>query len=139
MEKPLGERFARALAAKDFEAIRALLHPTVDFRALTPGRVWEATSSEQVVREILSSWFDESDYIDELLSVESGHVEDRERVGYRLAVHNADGSFIVDEQAYYEVAGGMITWMRMLCSGWRPTTNAQPITGTAVTTDHDRP
>jgi hypothetical protein len=29
----LGERFARALAAKDFGRVRGLLHPEVDFRA----------------------------------------------------------------------------------------------------------
>ena len=33
-----GERFARALAAKDAPALRALLADPVDFQALTPGR-----------------------------------------------------------------------------------------------------
>lgn len=126
MEERLGERFAKALAVKDFAAITTLLHPAVDFRALTPRRVWEARSPEQVVGEILSSWFEESDHIDKLLSVDSEQVVDRERVGYRLAVHNADGNYIVDEQAYYEVANGAITWMRILCSGWRKVDDNQP-------------
>jgi hypothetical protein len=37
----LGEDFARAVAAKDHEGVRALLHPDVDFRAMTPSKVWE--------------------------------------------------------------------------------------------------
>ncbi|HEY8865936.1 MAG TPA: hypothetical protein VIM22_03320 [Solirubrobacteraceae bacterium] len=34
----LGAAFAEALTAKDFERVAALLHPAVDFRALTPNR-----------------------------------------------------------------------------------------------------
>ncbi len=34
-------------------------------------------------------------------------------------VSNADGEVIVDQQAYYETADGAITWVRVLCSGWR--------------------
>ena len=41
----LGSSFAAALAAKDFDQIRALLHPEIDFHALrvcpeTPAHVW---------------------------------------------------------------------------------------------------
>jgi hypothetical protein len=79
MAASLGERFARALAAKDF---------------------------------------------DELLQVETSRVADRERVGYRLAVSNPDGRFLVEQQAYYETSGGSITWMRVLCSGSRPAADA---------------
>jgi hypothetical protein len=45
----LGERFVRALAAKDFAGVAAVLHPQVDFRGMTPGRFWEATGPDQVV------------------------------------------------------------------------------------------
>ena len=39
----LGTQFVDALAARDRERLRALLHPQVDFRGLTPNRFWEAT------------------------------------------------------------------------------------------------
>jgi hypothetical protein len=120
MTGTLGERFARALAAKDYEGMTSLLHPQVDFRGMTPNTFWQATGSREVIEKILPSWFEESDRIDRLLSVENDQVGDRQRVGYRFAVSNADGDFIVDQQAYYESAGGAITWMRVLCSGWRP-------------------
>jgi hypothetical protein len=47
-------------------------------------------------------------------------VADREHVAYRLRVRNAEGEFLVEQQAYYHVTGGRIDWMRVLCSGYRP-------------------
>jgi hypothetical protein len=84
----LGEQFARALAAKDFTRVTELLHPEVDFRGMTPGRFWEATGPAQVVDEILTSWFEDQD--------------------------------VVEQQAYYSTTDGRISWMRVLCSGFRP-------------------
>jgi hypothetical protein len=68
----------------------------------------------------LRSWFEDSDHIDELLRVETGRVGKRERVGYLFAVTNPDGKFLVEQQAYYETKDGVITWMRVLCSGYQP-------------------
>jgi hypothetical protein len=61
--------------------------------------------------------------VDEVLQVETAWVADRERVGYRLAVSNPDGRFLVEQQAYYQTSNGSITWMRIMCSGWRPVTD----------------
>jgi hypothetical protein len=116
----LGERFAEALAAKDFERAGGLLDPEVDFRALTPSRAWEASGADQVVSDILPLWLEESDHVDGLLEVESGRVADRERVAYLFRVHNDDGDFLVEQQAYYDERDGRIAWMRILCSGFRP-------------------
>ena len=38
----LGAKFAEALGRKDFDAVMALLDPSIDFRGLTPGRAWRA-------------------------------------------------------------------------------------------------
>ncbi len=73
-----------------------------------------------VVDEVLRSWFDDDDQIEEVLGLDTARLLDRERVGYRLAVSNPQGSFLVEQQAYYETGGGSITWMRVLCSGFRP-------------------
>jgi hypothetical protein len=115
----LGPRFARALAGKDFAAAADLLHPEVDFRGLTPNRTWEATGPGQVVDDILRQWFEDSDEIDELVSLETGAVADRRRVAYLLRGHNGDGPFVVEQQAYYADRDGRIGWMRVLCSGFR--------------------
>ena len=120
MATPLGARFVEALAAKDHARVASLLHPEVDFRGMTPGRFWEASTATQVVDEVLRSWYEDRDQIDEVLEVETARVADRERVGYRLAVSNPDGRFLVEQQAYYETSNGSISWMRIMCSGWRP-------------------
>lgn len=116
----IGSEFAQALAARDFDRIAGLLHPEIDFRALTPRRFWEASSPRQVVDEILTTWFEESDVVEDVLAIETGGVADREHVSYRFAGTNPDGAFVVEQQAYYTQRDGRIDWMRVLCSGYCP-------------------
>lgn len=116
----VGRDFAHALAGKDFDRVGELLDPDVDFRALTPNRFWEATGAVDVVSEVLRRWLEDSDQIDELAALESGAVGDRGRVAYCFHGHNADGPFVVEQQAYFSVREGRIAWMRVLCSGFRP-------------------
>ena len=116
----LGEAFAQALSRKDFDEVKRLLHPQVDFRGLTPRRMWEASDARSVVDDVLRSWFEPSDELEHLVSVQSDAFADRARVGYRLEGHNPDGPFVVEQQAYYEERDGRIGWMRVVCSGFRP-------------------
>lgn len=115
----LGSDFAQALSVKDFARIRDMLHPDIDFRGLTPNRIWEASGSEQVVDDVLRQWFEDSDYLGELEKVDSDQVVDRKRVGYRLRGQNAEGPFVVEQQAYFTERDGRIDWMRVVCSGFR--------------------
>jgi hypothetical protein len=116
----IGERFANALAAKDAGAIRALLHPQVDFRGLTPNRQWEAAGPDAVLDVLLGSWFEDKDEIRTLDAFDTGAVGDRVRVGYRFTVENADGRHVVEQQAFLTERDERIDWMRVLCSGFRP-------------------
>ena len=115
----LGHRFAEALGRKDFAAAAAVFGPEMEFRALTPRRTWEASDPAGLVDEILRHWFEDGDEIDEIVSIKTDSVVDRQRVSYRFRGHNADGPFIVEQQAYYSEQDGRITWMRVLCSGFR--------------------
>jgi hypothetical protein len=116
----LGQRFAAALAARDVPALRAMFAEEVDFRGLTPGRVWEARTAAAAVEEvILGKWFEPGDVIERVEAVETGTVGDRHRLGYRLRITNPDGQFIVEQQAFCDLTEGKITWMRVLCSGFR--------------------
>lgn len=116
-----GEAFARAIAAKDADALKDLLSPSLDFKALTPGRFWEADSVDAVVDDIiLGTWFDPSDDVETLESLETSTVSERNRVAYRLRVRNADGVFLVEQQAYYDSDGEKIGWLRILCAGFQP-------------------
>ena len=120
-DESTGLRFARALAAKDQAALRLCLAQEIDFQALTPGRHWQATLAGEVVEEIvLGSWFADDDRIKALRSASDEPVARRRRLVYELAVANADGEFLVEQQAYYQCGeDGRITWMRMLCAGYQ--------------------
>jgi hypothetical protein len=121
MSATIGEKFVTALAAKDADALRAVLDPTVDFGALTPRKHWECDGADDLVdRIVLGTWFDPGDHITEVLHVDTDDVGARHRVGYRLAVTNADGDHVVEQQAYYEADGDRITWLRILCAGYQP-------------------
>jgi hypothetical protein len=116
----IGSSFARALAEKDSEALLGLFDPQVDFRALTPKRSWEAADPQQVLGIVFGHWFEDSDRIEALESVETDSFADRERVGYRFSVSNPEGRFLVEQQAYLSTRDGRIDWMRVVCSGYRP-------------------
>jgi hypothetical protein len=116
----VGERFARALAAKDFDAVRETLTLDLDFRGLTPRAFWEASSPDALIDDVLTVWFNDDDHIDEIVSIETGTVGDRERVAWRFHGHNGDGPYVVEQQAYYEERDGRIAWLRILCAGMRP-------------------
>jgi hypothetical protein len=117
----LGSQFVAALAAKDTDRLLALFASEVDFRAMTPGRFWEADSPQRVVAEVLYQWFEPADVIENIDYIEAGHVADRQRIDYRFLVRNADGPFMVEQRAYFDVDDdGRICQMRAICSGYQP-------------------
>jgi hypothetical protein len=116
----LGADFAAALAAKDFTRVHDLLHPEIDFRGLTPSRVWEAADPDTVISGVLRRWFEDEDDIEALETLDTDAFADRERVGYRFSVRNTKGRFLVEQQAYLGELDGRIGWMRVVCSGFRP-------------------
>ena len=117
----VGERFARALAEKDAVGLKALLRSDVDFRAMTPGKFWEASDVDVIVDQtMLGTWFDPERRITEVLAVETDSVGSLDRVGYRFKVERPDGQFVIEQQAYFETDGDKISWMRIMCSGFLP-------------------
>jgi hypothetical protein len=116
----LGRAFAESLGRRDFDQVLAHLHPGIDFRGLTPGRMWEASNAQAVVEDVLRKWFGGSNELEHVISIETDSFADRQRVAYRLQGHNEDGPFVVEQQAYYTERDGRIDWMRVLCSGIRP-------------------
>jgi hypothetical protein len=118
----IGLEFAQALAAKDTERLRELLHPAIEFRGLTPSRTWEADDRDAVLSVLLGQWFEDTDEIEAVELLEGDAFADRERVGYRFRVSNPEGEFLVEQQAYLSQQDGQIAWMRVVCSGHRPAT-----------------
>jgi hypothetical protein len=114
----LAGAFGRAVADKDSDRVRELLHPEVDFRGMTPRKVWEAEGPEDIITA-LQTWFGESDIIEDVEVLETDAFADRERVGYRLRIRNGDGLHVVEQQAYIGQRDGRIGWLRIMCSGYR--------------------
>ena len=116
----LGRRVVEALASKDAEALRAVLHPEVDFRGLTPNRFWEAHDRDAVLEIVFGVWFGADDELEELVLMHSDAFADREQVRFRFRGRNRDGPMVVEQQAYLTERDGLIGWMRVVCSGQRP-------------------
>ena len=115
----LGHRFVLALAAKDGARMKALVHPSVDFRAVTPGRCWEAAGAEAVVDGVfLGTWFATERRITALDGFESQRIGAMERIRYRLELELPDGRCLVEQQAYLRCGHGQITSMWLVCSGF---------------------
>lgn len=116
-----GEEYVAALAAKDTERLIGLFADDVTFRGMTPRAFWEADSPQQTVEDVLYRWFEPSDVIEAVESVDTGAVADRQRVDYRFRVRNAEGLFVVEQRAYLDVGeDSRITRMHVMCAGFRP-------------------
>lgn len=120
VEASVGERFVDALLAKDWRRVETVVDPEVDFRALTPGRPWEATGSTALVKEVFEHWFEPTDEIYEILDVSTDRVVDRHRVVYRFRIRNPGGDYVCEQTAYFDEVDNRITKLRILCSGFLP-------------------
>jgi hypothetical protein len=120
-DQVIGERFARAVGAKDAPELKALLHPEVDFRAMTPAKFWESADVDEVVDEtIIGTWFAPERRITDILAVQADTIGATHRVGYRFRVQRPDGEFVIEQQAYFRTTDGRISWLRIMCSGFLP-------------------
>jgi hypothetical protein len=113
-------QFAAAIADRDHTALRALFATPVDFRAVTPRRFWDAETPSEVADIVLGTWFDESKQSMELCLAEDDAVGDAPKVSYRMSVLTDAGPALVEQVAYYAERDGMITHLRLVCSGFRP-------------------
>ena len=113
-------QLAHAIATKDEAALRALLADDVDFKGLTPRRLWEGTGPDDVVETVFGSWFEPSDTIERVVEVSDGdEVADTAHVSYRFELANPDGEYVAEQQAYYR-GDATISHLRIMCSGFRP-------------------
>ena len=115
-----------AIVGRDFARAVALLHPEIDFRAMTPNRVWEADGPAGV-EAVLREWLDDpNEEVEGIKATEPISIEDTVRVGWLVHISDIDGPHIFEQQAYVRERDAQITWMRVMCSGWIPLTEASP-------------
>jgi hypothetical protein len=112
--------FVDALLGRDFARARGLLHPEIDFRAMTPTRIWEA-SDPAGVEDVLRAWFEHPErQVERVEPIETSSVQDTRRVGWRVYGSRAEGSFVYEQQAYVRETSGQLVWLRIMCTGPRP-------------------
>jgi hypothetical protein len=119
-ESGIATAFVDAIVARDLARAVALLHPEIDFRAMTPNRVWEA-GDPPGVEAVLRAWLEDPDEeVHGIEATEPSPIVDRLRVGWLVRISDADGPHVFEQQAYVRERDGQIDWMRVICSGWIP-------------------
>ncbi|MGA9284825.1 MAG: hypothetical protein WBV85_05230 [Solirubrobacteraceae bacterium] len=112
--------FLDAIVRRDLARVQSLMAQDVDFRAMTPNRIWEAERPADV-GEVLRAWFEHPERdIEGVETIEASSVADTLRVGWRVHGQGADGPFLYEQQAYLREQRGRIVWLRIMCSGPRP-------------------
>jgi len=117
----IGQEFAHALLTKNWSRLEFLLDNDISFRGLTPGQSWQASSPQELIENVFTQWFEPTDEIYEILDISSDVLGDRRRVIYRFKVRNPEGDYLVEQTAYFFDAEEKITKLRILCSGFIPT------------------
>jgi hypothetical protein len=120
VQSSISTAWVDAIVARDVGRAAALLHPEIDFRAMTPNRIWEAEGPEGV-EAVLREWFEDPD--EDVSAIEATQpmaIEGTLRVGWLVHISDSDGPHIFEQQAYIREREGQIDWIRVMCSGWIP-------------------
>ena len=114
----MGEDFVAAIAKRDREGLKALLADDVDFKGLTPSLFWRAENPDDVEAIVFDHWFEEME-VTAIPVLRTDDVAGINQIGYRFDVDTRLGPRVVEQQAYYKVKQGRITFVRLVCSGFR--------------------
>ncbi|MGH8916378.1 MAG: hypothetical protein ACRDZM_17910 [Acidimicrobiia bacterium] len=147
-----GPALVAALADADWERVASILHPDLQLRGLTPGKYNEAKGPgavEQAI-DIFKLWFyEETDFLTGVLKckVRPNGRDGQYKLSYSflaksplmsqwhhdvgLGPVSPDVDWVVEQEAYYRVTDGRISWMIILCDGYhrpvyRERTSLQP-------------
>ena len=119
-----GERFARSFLAKDWSKVAEVLDPEIDFRGLTPGQPWQASSARGLIDDVLSQWLGPDDDVHEIVDVSTDNVLSRGRVAYRFRIRSGGDDYVCEQTAYFDQDGDRIKKLRILCTGFIPMSEA---------------
>jgi len=112
--------FVDAVVARDFGRARDQLHTEVDFRGMTPNRVWEAGDPAGVEQALLT-WMDNPEReVERIDATDTTEVADTFRAGWRVHGRGAGGPFVFEQQMYARERDGRVGWLRVMCTGPRP-------------------
>jgi len=110
--------FVDGVATSNPVRIAGVLDPRVHLRALTPSGLVEEAGPADVVERVLG-WFGHPD----VFTLESWTVEgvgERVHLSYRFLLHDDEGWYRIDQEAFADVARGRIAAIDLVCSGFEP-------------------
>ncbi|HVO38851.1 MAG TPA: hypothetical protein VMV03_07460 [Spirochaetia bacterium] len=113
----IGTSFVQALSGRDWGGLAGLFQPSIQFRALVPSGLREASSDVDASGHF-QQWFGKAAAV-ELVDFTVGAMLDRIHVSYRLRVQK-DRWYGIEQQTFCVVNGDRIERMDLLCSGFRP-------------------
>src|SRR2546429_9254861 len=114
------DRFARAIAAKDYVHMFSALARDVRFRYLVPSGPGQLEGAAEVAAKFFG-WFGNADEIG-IERILAEPLPDRTSLRYRFLLHRQDGWKEIEQQQYVDVdEDGLISAIDLLCSGFRPT------------------
>ncbi|GAA3909229.1 hypothetical protein [Microbacterium invictum] len=118
----LARRFGEAVAARDWDAMRALFDDG-EFSFKTTGLVnstnYEGLGQQGPIKA-LQGWIPDDYQIEGVEQIVTDAFAARGRVGYRLRVRKPEGTFLLEQQAYVGQQDGRINYLRIMCGGYRP-------------------
>jgi hypothetical protein len=111
--------FARALVAREFEQLTAMLAADLRMRALLPSGFVETSGAEAAAGKF-ETWFGNADEI-ELLRAGSDRFADRLHIFYRLRVRRpGDFPKLVEQHLLCALDDDRINGLDLVCAGFRP-------------------
>lgn len=115
----VGEQFLDALGRRDYDALATCFADDATLRAIVPPGVREADGPEAIAARFRMWTGEMADY--ELLEAEAAPFAEVLRLRYvARGIEAGTGPTMFEQTAYAEVADGLITKMRLACSGQRP-------------------
>jgi len=118
----VGMKFVQALAAQDDEALGMCFAPDVELRALIPPGFRECTGAGDAVA-LISGWFVDSTEL-RLLDLRTDEIADRFHIAYRFEGVEDGQPYVVEQSLYCRLHADLIERADLLCSGFRPTGEA---------------
>jgi TusA-related sulfurtransferase len=125
-------RMVDALESVDSEALQSVLADDVRFRASVPRRDVERTGRAEAAA-VMVGWFAGATDIARVHRA-IGIVGDVWHAEYRFTVRDRDAHLVVEQHAYCTISDGLITSIRIMCSGFRPADSAGATTSAAPKT-----
>jgi hypothetical protein len=113
----IGENVVAALAAKDFDRLRAVLADDVRFRLLVPKGPQRQLGPEETVARFVR-WYGEADEL-WLESSSISTVVDRLVLVFRIRLHDADGWQVIEQHLVADAnPDGRLRAIDLLCTGF---------------------